>query len=747
MTSLGLCLTMLIRTIFGVRLRDAELVWRELNLLLTRKSTYKCGRYNECYGDVDYIGNLRSLASELEKDLFNPFNSNNFKYARTIKEAREVAEDLHLAEMNTLLRNQPFAILIQGKPGTGKSMTAMKLCTLVLELSGVCPTPKDFITLNEGDEFQSEFRTHHKAVIFDDLGATRSTVVGQDPFRKVIDFINNVPRTALNPHLELKGNVWIEPTVVVATTNLNFPLAKEKGQQNNIESLMCPSAIDRRFKIKINQVDFNTYEIVSEDKKTANVQITWGGLVDLVTRKYREHEQGQKIYLRSMEKLLPGSIRPDLVAESATLGWNLVTLLQAFLRMSYYKQILEGGWSGSSVIMLNFRRFLAYPLNEVKSQYRKQICDQLFELGFSRMTIAHLVDRSSTMSRRISTLLSTAILVIMNGVEGPTLAKVAQAGALLAYDGVVRLTFGNIYNPIVYDTSVLFLGTVVSSLIRTKVFEAGYGTKIFAFFREGWSRYTWVERFLLSLWSFVPMIQFVGLSQILGETMDRWYNLFTKKKYKAESKSTRRRTPLQTDYTLGFANFRYAFTPTRFRLSEKPEGVSCATEPNLAKADDFLKCMIHRKPTSTTIGDFMSFLGMTRYGHIVVAEPFSLNRTFISPGPDYRLILDEQTDTLLVLFNQESCPDTIDILMRVLIGPLLKRFGLNIAYVSTHSEHIGIYACVGSELKPILATVYALQRVSSVSRELLVLGKSHNRKWKTVNGYRFVKTVRDTEDE
>jgi hypothetical protein len=58
-------------------------------------------------------------------------------------------------------------------------------------------------------------------VIFDDVAAMSDfrLLVEKDPWRKVIDFVNNIRKTALNPNVELKGNVYIEPDLVIITTN------------------------------------------------------------------------------------------------------------------------------------------------------------------------------------------------------------------------------------------------------------------------------------------------------------------------------------------------------------------------------------------------------------------------------------------------------------------------------------------------------------------------------------------------
>jgi len=114
-----------------------------------------------------------------------------------------------------------------------------------LKSNGFDSSPRSIVTLNEFDKFQSEYRTHHGGVIFDDLcnGTVDKTI--ENPLMKVIQFINNAPMSALNPNLELKGNVMIEPNVVLATTNVKD--LKAHAYTNE------PLSIARRFDVTITQ--------------------------------------------------------------------------------------------------------------------------------------------------------------------------------------------------------------------------------------------------------------------------------------------------------------------------------------------------------------------------------------------------------------------------------------------------------------------------------------------------------------
>lgn len=161
-----------------------------------------------------YIDRLTWLRYFMKFDLISISRKRN--YERIV----HALETLKLDNSNGTIRKQPFCILLTGPPGCGKSRFAVQVAIACLRNKYGSALPSDIVTLNETDEFQSEFRTSHKVVIFDDLGAERFSASATNPWRKIIDFVNNVRKTSLNPNVEMKGNVYIEPDLVIITTNL-----------------------------------------------------------------------------------------------------------------------------------------------------------------------------------------------------------------------------------------------------------------------------------------------------------------------------------------------------------------------------------------------------------------------------------------------------------------------------------------------------------------------------------------------
>lgn len=169
------------------------------------------------------------------------FNMFNFREKQTFFNLSKALEQLKLDDSNGSVRMQPYCVFITGYPGCGKSNFALEIATECLKARYGSAKCSDIVTLNETDEFQSEFRTNHKVVIFDDLGAEIEKPSSSNPWRKVIDFVNNIRKTSLNPNVEMKGNVYIEPDLVIITSNMQGSLCLDRW-------LKAPEAIVRRMK-------------------------------------------------------------------------------------------------------------------------------------------------------------------------------------------------------------------------------------------------------------------------------------------------------------------------------------------------------------------------------------------------------------------------------------------------------------------------------------------------------------------
>jgi len=163
-------------------------------------------------------------------------------YASRLKDLRSLSVARVLMSKD-YIRVAPYAVLLFGKSSVGKSAVANALMRWLLKVNNFDFSPRSVITLNEFDKFQSEYRAFHAGVIFDDLCNGKVDTTEGNPLMKIIQFINNATMSALNPNVELKGNVPIQPKVVFGTTNVKD--LKASAYTNE------PLSIARRFNVTV----------------------------------------------------------------------------------------------------------------------------------------------------------------------------------------------------------------------------------------------------------------------------------------------------------------------------------------------------------------------------------------------------------------------------------------------------------------------------------------------------------------
>ena len=165
-------------------------------------------------------------------------------YSSRLALLREIQTSRTLSKKEGI-REKPYGILLFGGSGVGKSAIANALTRFVLQSNGFDYSPRAVTSLNMEDKYQSEFATHHKGVIFDDICNTALDRTDGSPTLPVIMFLNNMTMAALNANADMKGKVMIEPMVVTATTNVKDLLSNQLSNE--------PLSINRRFEVTITQ--------------------------------------------------------------------------------------------------------------------------------------------------------------------------------------------------------------------------------------------------------------------------------------------------------------------------------------------------------------------------------------------------------------------------------------------------------------------------------------------------------------
>jgi len=118
------------------------------------------------------------------------------------------------------LRKAPLAVKIYGNSGVGKSTFADITLATVLKAMGV-PCSADYIcTINESDQYMSNYRSYITGVKIDDLGNTKKEFWEVAPSESIIKIVNNIREYAVMADLANKGKISIEPSCLTITTNV-----------------------------------------------------------------------------------------------------------------------------------------------------------------------------------------------------------------------------------------------------------------------------------------------------------------------------------------------------------------------------------------------------------------------------------------------------------------------------------------------------------------------------------------------
>jgi len=162
--------------------------------------------------------------------------------ARLIK-LDKLSVDLQAHWHDASLRVKPYAVLIRGGSSVGKS-TLGTIISHVISRANDFPEGKEYwCTINGSDKYQSDFRSQHTCVMFDDMGNTKPEKCENNPLFVLIQFINNMHCSALSPEADKKGKMDIRCRMVIVTTNtshLHAPLFS-----------VNPASIMRRFDLVI----------------------------------------------------------------------------------------------------------------------------------------------------------------------------------------------------------------------------------------------------------------------------------------------------------------------------------------------------------------------------------------------------------------------------------------------------------------------------------------------------------------
>jgi hypothetical protein len=235
------------------------------------------------------------------------------------------------------VRKAPWAVSLFGESSQGKTMLGDQLIDALL-VSQDLPIGKQYrAAYNPNDRYMSNWTSDKLVLIFDDVANTKAAFVEKPPTDAIINVINNQMFYAPKAELEAKGKCFVEPYIVLATTNTENLAA---GDYSN-----CPYSIQRRLKsftVKAKP----EFQIISDG-------VTCG----IDTDKVKDHYTVDGVYT------------PPLFDDIWTVDINEAVKPQEMHQVASYKPV---EWNGKKMIGISFTEAIQWSIESFDSHIKKQ---------------------------------------------------------------------------------------------------------------------------------------------------------------------------------------------------------------------------------------------------------------------------------------------------------------------------------------------------------------------------------------
>lgn len=209
----------------------------------------QCGNYviegvDSMEAERQFQENVESIASEYRKLLETVTGFERKCITINFQNCLSIINEYSSFKVHSGVRPAPFGICFYGGSSVGKTTCATQVVDYLFLALGLNCDRSLRANFNSGDKFVSNWKTNMLAMNFDDIANDKSNFVERAPTRALIDFINNQSTYVNTAELESKGNVFVEPAIVTATTNKQD---MDAGVYSN-----CPFSIQRRmYSVKV----------------------------------------------------------------------------------------------------------------------------------------------------------------------------------------------------------------------------------------------------------------------------------------------------------------------------------------------------------------------------------------------------------------------------------------------------------------------------------------------------------------
>lgn len=187
---------------------------------------------------VEFDRRLELLLTKLKIMISSTKGFEKNLFTQKFQKMLQIKNDYVTMKISSGIRRAPFCIELFGASSQGKSTFGDQLVDHLLFSQGYSTDKQYRASYNPSDEFMSNWQTNKLVLLLDDMSNEKPQFVQKPPVRALIDICNNTPYYANKAELEAKGKVFVEPVIVMVTTN--------KKSLDAYTYSNCPYSVQRR---------------------------------------------------------------------------------------------------------------------------------------------------------------------------------------------------------------------------------------------------------------------------------------------------------------------------------------------------------------------------------------------------------------------------------------------------------------------------------------------------------------------
>lgn len=325
----------------------------EYNLIMQWWDLTRSGNLEKftSHSENEFDRRLENLTSKLRKmsGSFKGFEKKLF--SDRICKLLTIRNDFVALKVAGGIREAPFALELFGNSSQGKT-TFGELLVDALLTSANLPCGKEYrASINAADKYMSTWTSDKLVAIVDDMANEKADKIQVPPTRLIIDLCNNEKSYAPKAEIESKGKCFIEPKIVIVTTN--------KKDLDAYAYSNCPYSIQRRMHYIITVHAKNQFQRLDSNGVPCGIDST--KIIDFYTT--------------------DGEYRPPLVDDIWDITIEQAVAPQDLASVANYEPVT---WKGTKMINISSQvaiQYLIEKFNEHRDAQQQLLLGQGYRAG------------------------------------------------------------------------------------------------------------------------------------------------------------------------------------------------------------------------------------------------------------------------------------------------------------------------------------------------------------------------------